>query len=125
MGFIPAFAPAQQGDLAKLIHCFHSSWKQSAPSVRAAGCLREGEEEEGGILHPGFVHDHLGTVLPGQRSCLLHGTALEDPDTRWRRILPGKWVSRKMGTKSVTPWWAGTQPPPQVFLHCGEKYLKE
>lgn len=91
-------------------------------SIGIARPAREGEEEEGGILHPGFVHDHLGTVLPGQRSCPLHSRTPEDPDVGWWGIFPGKWVSRKSGDKVCHPS-VGTQPPPSVFLHYGEKNI--
>lgn len=54
--------------------------KQRASSTVIARTAREEEEKDDGVLHPGFVYNDLGTILPGQRCCPLHSWTLDGGD---------------------------------------------
>lgn len=80
---------------------FTSAGSKVPPSMETARPAREGEEKEGGILHPGFVHNRLGTILPGQRSWQLHSWASQ---RRMVEDIPKKMGFQKNGEKVQHPF---------------------
>lgn len=117
MGFIPVPAPAQRGDLARPFHCFHiAKCPSSTGTLRPA---REGEEEEGGILHHRSVHNHLGTVLPSHSTAGPWRIRTEDGGGYSQgNGFPGKWG------QSLSPPGGHRTTPSSLPLLRREEYLK-
>lgn len=75
--------------------------KQSASSTGTARTAREREEEEGGILHPGFCATTLAPSFQARDAAtaqLGHGGW----KWSWWRIFLGKWLSRKKQENPVS-----------------------